>query len=199
MISKVYEQQLYHFETGKKIKNRIVSVSKDYLRPIVRGKEVKPVEFGAKVNKLQIDGLIFIEHISFDAFNEGTHLISSVYTAQRLTHKRLHIIGADAIYATNKNRNFVTKHHIKTGFKRKGKKPKEGYKEEKAIKRLITKELVTKLEGSFGVEKEYYHLRKVKAKTEATEILWIVFGIHTKNALEVGRRITAKKHDSKAA
>ncbi len=49
-----------------------MSISKDYIRPIVRGKEIKKVEFGAKVNKIQIDGLSFIEYISFDAFNEGT-------------------------------------------------------------------------------------------------------------------------------
>ncbi len=29
----------------------------------------------------------------------------------------------------------------------------------------------------------------MKAKTKATEIRWIFFGIHTVNALEIGRRI----------
>ena len=46
------------------IKDRIVSLSKAYIRPIVRGKEVKQVEFGAKVNVLQVDGINFIEHLS---------------------------------------------------------------------------------------------------------------------------------------
>ncbi len=187
-IKTVCKQQALHFKTGKKIENRIVSISKPYLRPIVRGKEVKPVEFGAKVNKLQIDGINFIEHISFDAFNEGTRLQSTIYRTQSLTHKKLRVLGADAIYATNKNRNYVTKHNIKTDFKRKGPKPK-GYKEEKTLKALITKERATRLEGSFGKEKEHYHLKKVKAKTKANEILWIFFGIHTANALEIGRRM----------
>lgn len=187
-IKTVCKQQALHFKTGKKIENRIVSISKPYLRPIVRGKEVKPVEFGAKVNKLQIDGINFIEHISFDAFNEGTRLQSTIYRVQSLTHKKLRVLGADAIYATNKNRNYVTKHNIKTDFKRKGPKPK-GYKEEKTLKALITKERATRLEGSFGKEKEHYHLKKVKAKTRANEILWIFFGIHTANALEIGRRM----------
>ncbi len=156
------------------------------------------MEFGAKVNKIQIDGLSFIEHISFDAFNEGTRLMSSVYKVQSLTQKRLKIMGADAIYATNKNRNFVTKHQIKTDFKPKGRKLKN-YKEVQQIKQLITKERVTRLEGSFGTEKEYYHLKKVKAKTNKTEILWIFFGIHTKNALEIGRRITSQQSLSEVA
>lgn len=52
-IIKVYEQQhgkLYG--QVKEIKDRIVSLSKPYIRPIVRGKETKTVEFGAKVNML---------------------------------------------------------------------------------------------------------------------------------------------------
>ena len=188
IIKKVYLQQEQHFRTGDKIKNRIVSIAKDYLRPIVRGKEIKSVEFGAKVNKLQIDGISFIEHLSFNAFNEGTRLQATIYQAQHLTHRKTKIIGADAIYATNKNRKFITKHNIKTDFKRKGKPPKN-YKEEQKLKRLITKERATRLEGSFGKEKEHYYLKKIKAKTKLTETLWIFFGIHTANALEIGRRI----------
>ncbi len=187
-IKKVHIQQQEYFDTGVSPKNRIVSIQKDYLRPIVRGKEVKPVEFGAKVNKLQIDGINFIEHLNFNAFNEGTRLKSRVYKAQSLTKVKTKIVGADAIYATNKNRNFITKNNIKTGFKRKGKLPKN-HLEEKKLKALITKERATRLEGSFGKEKEHYHLKKIKAKTKLTEKLWIFFGIHTANAQEVGRRI----------
>lgn len=192
IITKIYKQQLELFTTSKSPKNRIVSIAKDYLRPIVRGKEIKPVEFGAKVNKLQIDGISFIEHLSFNAFNEGTRLQSTIYKAQSLTHRKTKIIGADAIYATNKNRRYVTAHNIKTDFKRKGKLPKN-YKDEKKLKALITKERATRLEGSFGKEKEYYLLKKIKAKTKATETLWIFFGIHTANALEIGRRMHKKQ------
>lgn len=150
-IKKIRQQQQDYFNTGISPKNRIVSIQKDYLRPIVRGKEVKAVEFGAKVNKLQIDGINFIEHLNFNAFNEGTRLQSTIYKAQSLTRTKTKILGADAIYATNKNRNFVSRHNIKTDFKRKGKLPKD-YKDEKKLKALITKERATRLEGSFGKE-----------------------------------------------
>jgi len=193
-IRKVYDQQAARFYHGQKIKDRIVSIEKSYLRPIVRGKEVKGVEFGAKVNKIQIDGINFIEHISFDAFNEGTHLIKSVFKAQNLMHKRVKILGADAIYATNRNRRFVTKNQMFSDFKPKGPKHKE-HKQIQKVKQAITKERASRLEGSFGKEKEHYHLKKIKAKTKQTEILWIFFGIHTANALEIGRRMStaAKK------
>jgi hypothetical protein len=61
-IKKIYGQQYRIFHTGEKPKGSIVSIAKDYLRPIIRGKEVKPVEFGAKVNKYQVDGISFVEH-----------------------------------------------------------------------------------------------------------------------------------------
>ena len=38
------------------------------------GKEVESVEFGAKCNNILVNGLSFIEKLSFNAFNEGTRL-----------------------------------------------------------------------------------------------------------------------------
>ncbi len=187
-IKKIHSQQQLLFTTGEKPKGRIVSIEKDYLRPIVRGKEIKAVEFGAKVNKLQIDGINFIQKISFNNFNEGVRFKNTIYKAQGLTKTKVKIVGADAIYATNKNRVFVNTNNIQTDFKPKG-KPSKHYKAQKKLKAMITKERASRLEGSFGKEKEHYHLKKIKAKTKANEILWIFFGIHTANALEIGRRM----------
>ena len=185
ILKKVYQQQKEIFTTGKSVPDRIVSIAKSYLRPIVRGKEVKLVEFGAKVNKIQIDGINFIEHIEFRAFNEGTRLVNSISCAQNLTKTKLKILGADAIYATNKNRKFTTSKNIQTDFVRKGKAGKNEA-QRKVLAKAIKKERATRLEGSFGNEKEHYNLRKIKARTKVTEMLWIFFGIHTANALEIG-------------
>lgn len=71
-IVKVYKQQhIRVYGNQTQIKDCIVYISKPYIRPIVRGKETKPTEFGVKVNKLLIDGLSFIEHFSFDVLYEG--------------------------------------------------------------------------------------------------------------------------------
>jgi hypothetical protein len=194
---KIHAQQYAYFHFGQKPKNRIVSLDKDYIRPIVRGKEVKPVEFGAKVNKFQIDGINFIEHLSFEAFHEGNRFQDSVFKAQRLTKIKTRLAGADAIYATNRNRTFATKYSIRTDFKRKGRAGKHE-KQREQLAKAITKERASRLEGSFGKEKEHYHLKKIKARTKANEILWIFFGIHTANALEIGRRM-AREELQKAA
>lgn len=66
VIDTVLKQQKEMFTTGTHtVPDRIVSIAKSYIRPIVRGKEVKKVEFGAKVNMIQVDGINFIEHLSF--------------------------------------------------------------------------------------------------------------------------------------
>ena len=105
----------------QKVSDRIVSLDKPHLRPIVRGKETKTVEFGAKVNNIQVDGISFIEHLSFNAFNEGTRLQTSIALQERLLNTRVSAVAADAIYATNANRKFCTKNQIYTSFVRKGK------------------------------------------------------------------------------
>src|SRR6185503_14917965 len=66
-IKTVYRQQhelLYGIREN--VKQRIVSLHKPHVRPIIRGKEVKAVEFGAKVHKVQVGGLSFIEHLSYE-------------------------------------------------------------------------------------------------------------------------------------
>lgn len=83
----MYRQQKNHFlnnDSRESIPNRIVSLSKPHLRPIVRGKEVKSVEFGAKVNNILVDGISFIEKLSFNAFNEGTRLVHCLKMHKRL-------------------------------------------------------------------------------------------------------------------
>lgn len=188
-IETVLEQQLELYSGGK-ISDRIVSISKSYIRPIVRGKETKSVEFGAKANIVQIDKINFIEHISFDAFNEGTRLKSSIYFTQELMRTKIRLIGADAIYATNANRRFCKENNIITGFVRKG---RAGKHEDnlKAVRKTINIKRSTEMEGSFGTHKNHYSLNKIKARTQTTELLWIFFGIHTANAVEIGKRIKA--------
>jgi hypothetical protein len=150
VIRKVLSQQQQIFHTRKSVLGRIVSIAKSYIRPIVRGKEVKQVEFGAKVNMIQFDGINFIEHISFDAFNEGTRLINSIWYSRTLFGKITHI-SADDIYATNANRTYCKKHKITTNFKRKGRAGKhEDHRQ--IIAQELRKERAIRMEGSFGTD-----------------------------------------------
>ncbi|MDR3047868.1 MAG: transposase, partial [Bacteroidales bacterium] len=108
IISQVLVQEKQMQETKKSCCERIVSIDKHYIRPIVRGKETKEVEFGAKANLIQVDGINFIEHIDFKAFNEGTRGISSIQYAQGLFRKKVTHFAGDCIYATNKTRKYCS-------------------------------------------------------------------------------------------
>lgn len=197
-ILKVWGQQQFMYdEKTNTVPERIVSLDKDYIRPIVRGKETKRVEWGAKVNMLQVDGINFIEHLNFEAFHEGKRLQSSVRLHRKLFGKCTHI-SADQIYATNANRSWCRKEKIQTGFVRKGRAGKHE-KQRRQLAALINTFRATRLEGSFGCEKEHYHLKRVKARTKSTEILWIFFGVMTANAVRIAHRMAQQKEQKKAA
>ena len=191
-IKTVYSQQhelLYG--NRENVKQRIVSLHKPHVRAIIRGKEVKPVEFGAKVHKIQVGGLSFIEHLSYENFNEGTRLKQSVAFHQKHFGKCSQL-AADAIYATNENRRYCSSLSIATSFIPKGKQGK--LEEQKSVLRSVLSTVrATVLEGSFGNEKNHYLLHKVKARTQATEIAWIFFGMLTANASIISKRITKRQ------
>ncbi len=197
-IKVIYQQQKYHFDNPKAtISDRIVSIYKPYIRPIIRGKENKPVEFGIKVHKMQVGGINIIEHDSYDAFNECNRLKISILKHKKMFGECSHI-SADKIYATNNNRKYCTKNKIQTNFCRKGAGKDD--KPIKQIKDILNKQRSTSLEGSFGTEKEHYLLHKIKAQNQKTERVWLFFGIHTANAVKIAiRREKVKKDILQAA
>jgi hypothetical protein len=187
-IKKVLEQQQFLLtHPAKELKNRIVSLPKPYVRPIIRGKETKRVEFGMKAHLLQVDGICVIDHMSFNAFNESTRLKISTFK-HRSTFTDLYQLGADGIYATNANRKYLTGKKIFTCFPRKG--HQIDTKAEKQLRSAIANQRATVMEGSFGVHKISYGLNKVKAKNMKNEIIWVFFGVMTANAVKMSKRIS---------
>jgi len=198
-VIRIYEQQhgkLYG--QIKEIKNRIVSLSKPYIRPIIRGKETKTVEFGAKVNILQVNGINFIERLSYDAFNEGTRWKSGIHLQRILFGKCTHQSG-DQIYATNANRKYSKLNNIATSFIPKGKQKIQHIEQAAVLRKTLNVARATILEGSFGNEKNHYFLQKIPARNQVTETCWIFFGIFTSNAVKIADRITASNQHARAA
>lgn len=186
-IREVHRQQTDHFNK-KDVRHRIVSIDRPYIRPIVRGKENKRVEFGAKVNNIQIDGISFIEHHSFEAFNEGTRLKQCVEYQEQLTGVIVKRIGMDTIYASNGNRRFCTEKGITTNFVRKGQRPKDEPAEVSTARRIIGNLRATVMEGSFGNQKLHYGVGRIAARNRRSETLLLFFGIHMANAATLAAR-----------
>ena len=199
-ITKVYRQQRNHFENDnprESIPDRIVSISKPYVRPIVRGKEVRPVEFGAKCNNIQVDGISFIEKLSFNAFNEGTRLEHCIKMHRRLFKVDAKKVGGDTGYAGTANRNLCKEMGIQTSFVKRG-RPSTEKKERDFVWQELARVRATAMEGSFGTQKEHYAMRRIRARKKKTEILYIFFGIHTANVVHLAERL-AEQEKAKAA
>ena len=49
--------------------------------------------------------------------------------------------------------------------------------------------MVMTMNSSFRTQKEQYDIKRVKARTKRTEILYIFFGIHTTNVVQLADRI----------
>ena len=196
-VRKVAEQQKFLLtHSAKELKDRIVSLPKPYIRPIIRGKEIKPVEFGMKVHMLQVDGICFIDKMDFNAFNEGTRLKMSTLKHRSLFH-HLHQVGADQIYATNANRKYLTSKKIFTCFPKKG--PKTDTPSQTKLRSLIAAQRATVMEGSFGTHKTAYGLNKVKARGAKREMLWVFFGVMTANAVKMSRSYQSQAPPSQLA
>ena len=115
---------------------------------------------------------------------QGNRLPQCIDLQQSLLRKRVSHVAADALYATNANRSWCRSRGIFTSFVRKG-KPAADEKERGRLRSVLNRERSTRLEGSFGTEKRYYSLSRIRARTKKTEILWIFFGIHTANAVRM--------------
>ena len=195
-LKEVYRQQRA-LAQKKEVKKRIVSIDRPYIRPIVRGKENKRVEFGAKVNNIQIDGISFIEHHSFEAFNEGVRLQECIEYQQELTGIKVTRVGADTIYANNDNRRYCTENGITTCFVRKGPKPKDENTDISTARRIIGTLRSTAMEGSFGNQKQHYGVSRIAARNSRSETLLLFFGIHMANAATLAARQLAIEEKEK--
>jgi hypothetical protein len=198
IIQKVLIQQKEISKTDRTAgADRIISLAKPYLRPIKRGKETRSTEFGMKAHLIHVGGICLIEHLSFNAFNEGTRLISAVEL-----HKKhfgaTQMLGADGIYPTRKNRKYCKDKNITTSFAPVGRPAKESKKTDTKVARAaLNRVRSTAMEGSFGNQKLHYNLLKVKAKKEKTEILWVVISIWAESAVKISKIREAKAKEAK--
>ena len=79
---------------------------------------------------------------------------------------------------------------ITTCFKPKGRRTIQPTvrRQEDLARKTIGTIRATVLEGSYGNDKNHYTLKKVRARTEATEVAWIFFGMMTANAVKIAKR-----------
>ena len=158
VIPHLHAQQLQMRETKThRCDDRIVSINQTWVRPIVRGKQHKSTEFGAKINvSVDADGLARIDRHSRDAFHEGNDLPEQVESFHERYGHNPEVVMADNIYGTRNNRAYLKDKGIRFAGKLLGRPPKESAENAeqlKANKKQREKECRQRIpiEGKFGL------------------------------------------------
>ena len=112
-IRTIYEQQKYMYDHHThSVSDRIVSVSQPFVRPIVRGKAGKSVEFGIKLDISVVNGWTRLEYHSFDATTRPR-----IYKRWQSGSIREKIITqpylSDKIYRNRENLSYCKAHGIR--------------------------------------------------------------------------------------
>lgn len=168
VIRELAQQQQYMYDNKvHSVKDRIVSISQPYIRPIVRGKAKAPVEFGAKLD-MSIDekGLARLEKLSFDAYNESDVLINAVERYRVRTGRYPERVLADQIYRTRKNRAYCKKNGIRMSGPALG-RPRQMTPEEKKQSYSDNTDRI-EVERGFSLAKRCYGLGLLRTKLDIT-------------------------------
>ena len=180
VIQHVYAQQWDMYQSkSRRCDHRIVSISQPYVRPIVRGKLAKPVEFGAKLSvSLTGDGLAHVDYLRWDAFHEGQDLVTQVEAYRARYGYYPEKVLADPLYGTRHNRDYLKQRGIPFAGKPLG-RPKqqtdenrEQLQQAKEQRRQDYRRRIP-IEGKFGQGKHGYQLNDIRAKRANTSFAWI--------------------------
>jgi len=176
VVQKVYEQQMYMVETGThSVPNRIVSLSQPWIRPIVRGKAGKSVEFGAKLDISVVDGFARLEYLSFDAYNEAGTLKQTIERYRERTGHYPARVLADKIYRNRDNLNFCRERGIRLAGPALG-RPKKDERPDRKQNYMDECERV-EVERRFSLAKRKCNLGMVTARLADTTFHCIAMSI----------------------
>lgn len=173
VASEVYRQQseLYGMfdQEHRRIEDRIVSLSKPHVRPIVRGKASADVEFGAKVSVSVIGGKAYVDRISWDAYNESTDLKKQVEAFKTRTGSYPESVHADKIYRTRDNLRWCQAREIRLSGPPLGRPPaEESEREILRRQQRFDERIRIEIEGKFGTAKRRYSLDRIMTKLRQT-------------------------------
>ena len=183
VTSEVYRQQCELFRMfgteHRRIDDRIVSLSKPHVRPIVRGKASADVEFGAKLSVSVIEGKTYLDRISWDAYNEGSDLQAQAEAFKKRTGAYPESIHADKAYRNRENLRWCRENNIRLSGPALGRPLiEEGDPAARRKQRRLDEIIRIEVEGRFGTAKRRYSLDKIMTKlreTSETTIALIFF------------------------
>ena len=170
VIHEVYRQQQHMYDhKQRRVDDRIVSISQPHVRPIVRGKAGTPVEFGAKFDISCVAGYVFIDHLSWDNFNESNDLIPQIERFRTRTGHYPASVHADQIYRTRDNLRWCKQQGIRLSGPPLGRPSLDEAQQALLRQQARDDESVrVAVEGKFGQAKRRFGLGRVMAKLAQT-------------------------------
>ena len=142
-----------------------MSIHQPHVRPIVRGKSQAKVEFGAKIHVSLVDGISFLDELSWEAFNEGSHMMDYVEQYRKRFRFYPKEVLADKIYCTRANRAALKEKGIRLLAKPLGRPS--------AVSIHLSPGERNPIEGKFGQAKNGYGLNRIRARLKGTSETWI--------------------------
>jgi hypothetical protein len=165
VVENIYWQQRVMLKNKvRSIENRIVSFHRPEIRPIVRGKSGKDVEFGPKASVSCVDGYLFMDKFSYEAYHEGVVLKEDLSEHKRKFGREPEVVITDKIYGTLENRKMMKEKSIKASLVPLGRKCERSKEEEKWVRQKQNKR--SEIEGKIGIAKVHYGLERVLYKNE---------------------------------
>jgi len=179
---KVYHQQKVMFdEKTHQCKDRIISVFQPHVRPIVRGKAKAKVEFGSKIGVCVVSGYTFLDHFSWDAYNESEDLNTHLERYRERFGCLPVKCYADKIYMNRENRRILQENHIQAAGKPLGRPTREMKTAEYKQQALEDNGVRNGVEATFGTGKRVYRANNIRAKLPDTGDTWTAMCYLVKN------------------
>lgn len=186
-IRKLYGQQLQMYKQNvRAVEQRIVSLSQPHIRPIVRGKAKAKTEFGAKIAVSVVNGYTYIDHLSYDNFNEAMTLQDVIELYKKRFGMLPKVILADTIYRNQDNRAMCKDLKIRLSGLPLGRRNAAKHKQQ--IKELIEDSAArNEVEGKIGTAKTRYGLDRIKARLPETGMTVIALSIMAMNLSKLAK------------
>lgn len=184
-----YQQKKMYDEKIHTSPDRIVSISQPHVRPVVRGKQGKSVEFGSKLGLSLMDGYMTNEMLSWDAYNESADLQKQAEAYKLLFGHYPELIQADKIYATNENRAWCKERKIRLTATPKGRPVRKTARQKRKEKKEYAER--NQIEGRIGNAKQTYSLNQIKAKLKETSQTWIAVTLFVLNLSKFAANLNA--------
>ena len=181
------QQKEMYVRKSRRIDDRIVSLHKPYVRPIVRGKGGgKQVEFGPKLAVSYVNGFTFVDALDYDNFSEAKVLPEQLKAYEKRFGKSPPSVTADRLYGNRDNRSMLTEAGVRSALSPLG-RPRRDAGNERRWRKQKQRER-NRIEGAFGCVKEHNGINSIRYRGKEGGEMWVRLGFPGMNSMTAMRR-----------